>query len=578
MSGRASRWARVLKRSLRIETALVAVAHEVDGRGHPVADGLGVLAEVPRAVEEVGGLDLGHEVGLGGVRVRASAAGQPAEGGPRSALLGPVLLAQDGGERLAGEVQLLAQPGPLAAYTLERLGLVLVLDLGPLQLTPGQAQGVAQARRVCSAPGGRRSSVCCSTRGNLASAARRPRERPLGCVVGTDRRGGVHRTGSSSAGWRSYAASPTRRPSSAGRWWRTRWSTSSPTRAASRCWPPTSRWRTACRRDGRRRGERRVRLLRLRWHNQDRAWNLCGYPEELRHFVTQGWKELRHPSPSFDLWFYWNAHLDPQRGGQPVSTTSEGRRAGLATLPEVRMLPAAPAAGSPAPGVPVRRLRPRRRHRPDRRRLPRRPQPLRRHLLPRRLRDGAVRAGQGRAVHPGRWAIRHGRYDFGSYSMLARDLVGWDGSSSTTSSCWPTTRATSCSPSTRSSPGWRRTACDWWGMQATYEDFTTDDFERLGRPLAIDDVEEQMRQIDLWRYNDFIHVGSYFLGYRGGSSTTPRSAPGWTAWPRRPTRRRSSSSTRSASRGCSSSAATTSRRSSRGSCPTTPSTGSRPSS
>ena len=26
----------------------------------------------------------------------------------------------------------------------------------------------------------------------------------------------------------------------------------------------------------------------------------------------------------------------------------------------------------------------------------------------------------------GRWALRHGRYDFGSYSMLAKDLVGWD--------------------------------------------------------------------------------------------------------------------------------------------------------
>ena len=58
------------------------------------------------------------------------------------------------------------------------------------------------------------------------------------------------------------------------------------------------------------------------------------------------------------------------------------------------------------------------------------------------------------------------------------------------------------------------TACDWWGLQATYEDFTAADFERLGRPLAIDDVEERMRQIDLWRYNDFIHVGSYFVAYR----------------------------------------------------------------
>ena len=26
----------------------------------------------------------------------------------------------------------------------------------------------------------------------------------------------------------------------------------------------------------------------------------------------------------------------------------------------------------------------------------------------------------------GAWAIRHGAYDFGSYSMLAKELVGWD--------------------------------------------------------------------------------------------------------------------------------------------------------
>ena len=59
-----------------------------------------------------------------------------------------------------------------------------------------------------------------------------------------------------------------------------------------------------------------------------------------------------------------------------------------------------------------------------------------------------------------------------------------------------------------------RQAADWWGLQATYEGFTTRDYERQGGPLGLDRVEDLMRQLDLWRYSDFIHVGSYFLVYR----------------------------------------------------------------
>ncbi len=51
----------------------------------------------------------------------------------------------------------------------------------------------------------------------------------------------------------------------------------------------------------------------------------------------------------------------------------------------------------------------------------------RRRLLPRRRRARARRAGQARrASPPGAWSIPHAAYDFGSWSLLARDLVGWD--------------------------------------------------------------------------------------------------------------------------------------------------------
>lgn len=253
------------------------------------------------------------------------------------------------------------------------------------------------------------------------------------------------------------------------------------------------------------------------WHNQDRPWNLCGTPEELRHFVTRGWKELRHPSPSFDVWFYWSTHLDPtsERVDPLLHYVLEGRRAGLATVPEVRVL-----EPSTAPDRPVRRVC----------------------LFAAYDVDGVVDetvldflADLSRfadvyyladcemdpveldKVAPytsGRWAIRHGRYDFGSYSMLARDLVGWDVIETYDELLLANDSCYLVQPFDEVFAKMDATACDWWGLQATYEAFDTFTFERLGRPLGIDEVEEQMRRLDLWRYNDFIHVGSYFVAYR----------------------------------------------------------------
>ena len=48
------------------------------------------------------------------------------------------------------------------------------------------------------------------------------------------------------------------------------------------------------------------------WHNPDLYWDLCSRPEQAIHFAERGWREMRHPSPGFDLWHYTNAHLDPE--------------------------------------------------------------------------------------------------------------------------------------------------------------------------------------------------------------------------------------------------------------------------
>jgi hypothetical protein len=253
------------------------------------------------------------------------------------------------------------------------------------------------------------------------------------------------------------------------------------------------------------------------WHNPDLRWHLCTGPEQAIHFAERGWHEMRHPSPGFDLWHYTNAHLDPEDDevNPVVHYALEGRRHGLATLPEVQVLPA-PTAPEGAPrrvclfaafdvdGIVdptvVSYLA-----------------DLSRFADIYYLADCELEDGELDKLAPytkGAWAIRHGRYDFGSYSMLATDLVGWDVIDQydemmlANDSCWLV------QPLDTVFAKMDATACDWWGLQATYEDFGIKDYEALGRPLSLDDVEEQMRQQDLWRYSDFIHVGSYFLVYR----------------------------------------------------------------
>ena len=212
------------------------------------------------------------------------------------------------------------------------------------------------------------------------------------------------------------------------------------------------------------------------------------HDEELRHFVTQGWKELRHPSPAFDLWFYWSAHLDPtsEAVNPLVHYLCEGRRAGLPTLPEVRTAargdrprrrrcggcacsPAYDVDGVVDPTV-VDYLA-----------------DLSRFADVYYLADCEMDAAELDKVAPytkGRWAIRHGRYDFGSYSMLARDLVGWDVIEQYDELLLANDSCYLVQPFDQVFARMDATACDWWGLQATYEDFTTVDYERLGRPLA----------------------------------------------------------------------------------------------
>ena len=43
--------------------------------------------------------------------------------------------------------------------------------------------------------------------------------------------------------------------------------------------------------------------------NPDLRGNLFG------HFCEYGWRQLRNPSPQFDVWWYWSKHLDAAEAG-----------------------------------------------------------------------------------------------------------------------------------------------------------------------------------------------------------------------------------------------------------------------
>ena len=178
----------------------------------------------------------------------------------------------------------------------------------------------------------------------------------------------------------------------------------------------------------------------------------------------------------------------------------------------------------------------------------------------------------------GRWAIRHGRYDFGSYSMLAKELVGWDVIEPYDELVLANDSCYLVQPFDRVFARMDAETADWWGLQATYEKFNRPRVRARrraapARPHRAPDAPARPVAILRLRPRRVVLPGLPLPRDR-----RTRSSAGASTWsPSSPTRRRSSSSTRSASRATSSSAATTWPPSSTGSSPTTRSTATRPS-
>ena len=121
----------------------------------------------------------------------------------------------------------------------------------------------------------------------------------------------------------------------------------------------------------------------------------------------------------------------------------------------------------------------------------------------------------------GRWTIRHGRYDFGSYAMLARDLVGWDTLAEYDEVLLTNDSSYLVRPLDQVFETMDARPAHWWGLQATDDDFTPGELERLGRRLRVDDLVEDSRRERPWRMSDCFHVGSYFMAVRSDVIADP---------------------------------------------------------
>ncbi len=237
-----------------------------------------------------------------------------------------------------------------------------------------------------------------------------------------------------------------------------------------------------------------------------------------RHYVETGWRTLRAPSLRFDLWHYWASHLDPT--GEEVDPLLHyllvGRHAGLAPLPEPgpTRTPTSYAAGQvvrraclfagyDADGLVddyvVDYLT-----------------ELARHADVFYVADGVLEPGQLDrldGIVAGAWSVPHGAYDFGSFSLLARDLVGWERLDGYDEVILANDSCYLLRPLDDVLAEMDTRACDWWSLQATSmehdESYVVDD-----APIPLAEAKARFLGQRHWTDVRHLHLSSYFLVFR----------------------------------------------------------------
>ncbi len=238
--------------------------------------------------------------------------------------------------------------------------------------------------------------------------------------------------------------------------------------------------------------------------------------DPVRHFVDEGWRSLRTPSLRFDLWSYWVEHLDPTADtvNPLLHYLLRGRHDGLEPLP------------SPAPTRQPTRLtgKPRRAclfagH--DRDGLVDDTviaylTEMSRHADVFYLADGVLGPGELdklAGITVGAWSVPHGAYDFGSFSLLARELVGWERLAPYDEVVLANDSCYLLRPLDDVFAEMDTRACDWWSLQATSmehdESYISDD-----SPIPLAEAKRRFIGPRHWTDDRFVHLSSYFLAFR----------------------------------------------------------------
>jgi hypothetical protein len=247
-------------------------------------------------------------------------------------------------------------------------------------------------------------------------------------------------------------------------------------------------------------------------HNQAQAERGA---EPVDHFCRRGWRALRNPSLDFDVWWYWAEYLDPTDESKTATNPLvhylvDGRQRGLLPLPRRTERPVCALSA------------------PRRACLFAMYDPdglvddyvvayvaeLARHADVFVLADGSLEPGQldRLSAATGAWVRAHGGHDFGSWSLLARELVGWDALAAydevllANDSCWLLRPLDEVFADMAARPG------DFWGLQLTARRFEPEPSQPQSVPL--EEVKRSWLPPTAFRYPELVHVGSYFLALR----------------------------------------------------------------
>jgi hypothetical protein len=241
------------------------------------------------------------------------------------------------------------------------------------------------------------------------------------------------------------------------------------------------------------------------------------------HFMQVGWKDGRRPNPDFDVVWYEQTHghtYDAATVNPLVHYREVGAALGNTTMPRrpVRLDPAtakrlhaAPsraclfAGWDPEGKIDATVLR----YLTD----------LARHADVFYLADCEMvpaELAKLDGIAKGAWAQRHGAYDMGSYSLLARDLVGWETLAEYDEVLLVNDSCYLVQPLAETLARMQDRPCAWWGMQATkgmagaraLQPFPAADQIPLAeiRDSLLDQFEDEPTY-------DF-HIGTYFIALR----------------------------------------------------------------